>query len=191
MFRWSLQRERLEQLSMQVRGIIARDVHVQHYTLLGEPCLLCRLCAMSVSRPMTLSKITSYPMKRFACNLAWMCDSYTLVARLLPPAKSLSTQLAKCARSFVFVDVTTSYLLSQLPVLVHELLAVEIWREKVFPLMLEKAAKPQSSFPAYLVVRTCTCTCMLSIVSSLYLKLAALHFNLAILKREDLATLPI
>ena len=54
----------------------------------------------------------------------------------------------------VLVGVTTPYPPTQLPILVHELLAMEIWREKVFPLMLEKTAKPRTSFPAYLVVCT-------------------------------------
>ena len=40
----------------------------------------------------------------------------------------------------------------QLGVLVHELLSLELWREKVFPLMLENSTHPTSSFPAYLVV---------------------------------------
>ena len=53
----------------------------------------------------------------------------------------------------VLIGVTTPYPPTQLPTLVHELLAAEIWREKVFPLMLEKTAKPRTSFPAYLVVR--------------------------------------
>ena len=52
----------------------------------------------------------------------------------------------------VLLGVTTPYPSIQLPILVHELLAVEIWREKVFPLMMEKTAKPRTSFPAYLVV---------------------------------------
>lgn len=38
--------------------------------------------------------------------------------------------------------------------LVHELLCLELWREKVFPLMLESSAHPTSGFPAYLVVNT-------------------------------------
>ena len=42
--------------------------------------------------------------------------------------------------------------LVQLPVLVHELLAVEVWRENVFPRMIQESSRPTSSFPAYLVV---------------------------------------
>ena len=41
----------------------------------------------------------------------------------------------------------------QMGVLIHELLALELWREKVFPLMLESSTHPTSGFPADLVVR--------------------------------------
>ena len=34
----------------------------------------------------------------------------------------------------------------------HELLAVEVWRENVFPRMIRESSRPTSSFPAYLVV---------------------------------------
>ena len=44
------------------------------------------------------------------------------------------------------------FLLLQLSVLVHELLAVEVWREKVFPLMIRHCSRPTTSFPTYLVV---------------------------------------
>ena len=43
---------------------------------------------------------------------------------------------------------------AQLGVLVQELLSLELWREKVFPLMLENSTHPTSGFPAYLVVST-------------------------------------
>lgn len=42
--------------------------------------------------------------------------------------------------------------LFQLPVLIHELMVIEIWREKVYPLMLEQCKAPTSSFLTYIVV---------------------------------------
>ena len=37
-------------------------------------------------------------------------------------------------------------------VLVHELLSLELWRDKVFPLLMTSSTHPTSGFPAYLVV---------------------------------------
>lgn len=65
----------------------------------------------------------------------------------------------------------------QLPVLIHELLAVEIWREKVFPLMLEKSSRPKTSFPAYLVVSTCIDTKSNTVIHVPYLIAADWSYN--------------
>ena len=36
---------------------------------------------------------------------------------------------------------------------IHELLAVEVWKRKVFPLLLQQLEECKTSFPAYIVVR--------------------------------------
>ena len=53
------------------------------------------------------------------------------------------------------VDPTVSPV--QMAIVVHELLCVELWKEKVFPLMLDSSHQPTSGFPAYLVVRLFPC----------------------------------
>ena len=84
------------------------------------------------------------------CNISQQTDEF--IKDYLISYEKVST----LDSSIVLVGVTTPYPPSQLPTLVHELLAAEIWREKVFPLMLEKTAKPRTSFPAYLVVQIFT-----------------------------------
>ena len=82
------------------------------------------------------------------CNISLQTDEF--VKDYL-----ISYEKVMCApNDSVLVGVTTLFPPTQLPILVHELLAAEIWREKVFPLMLEKTAKLRTSFPAYLVVCT-------------------------------------
>lgn len=42
---------------------------------------------------------------------------------------------------------------SQIPTLVEELIAVEIWKQKVFPVLCRlEDFKPQNTFPIYMVV---------------------------------------
>lgn len=41
---------------------------------------------------------------------------------------------------------------NKIPVLVHELLSVELWKDNVFPLMLEDCNNPKTGFPTYLVL---------------------------------------
>ena len=40
----------------------------------------------------------------------------------------------------------------QIPTLIHELLAVELWKEKVFPKLLESGYNPHTTLPVYFVV---------------------------------------
>ena len=40
----------------------------------------------------------------------------------------------------------------QIPVLIHELLAVELWKDKVFPKILELGFNPTTTLPIYFVV---------------------------------------
>ena len=40
----------------------------------------------------------------------------------------------------------------QIPVLIHELLAVELWKDKVFPKILESGFNPSTTLPIYFVV---------------------------------------
>lgn len=35
---------------------------------------------------------------------------------------------------------------------IHELLAVEVWKSKVLPLLLQQTVEPKTSFPTYVVV---------------------------------------
>ena len=50
-----------------------------------------------------------------------------------------------------------SHSILQLPLLVHELLVVEVWRDKVFPVMLQICKAPTSSFITYIVVSQTFC----------------------------------
>ena len=45
-----------------------------------------------------------------------------------------------------------SIVLFQLPILIHELLAVELWKENVFPRILQSGYKPHTTLPVYFVV---------------------------------------
>ena len=40
----------------------------------------------------------------------------------------------------------------QIPILIHELLAVELWKDKVFPKILESGYDPKTTLPVYFVV---------------------------------------
>lgn len=40
----------------------------------------------------------------------------------------------------------------QIPTLIHELLAVELWKVKVFPKLLESGYNPHTTLPVYFVV---------------------------------------
>lgn len=57
-------------------------------------------------------------------------------------------------RRLPFVPVLP--LLPQIPTLIEELIAVEMWKQKVFPVLCKlEDFKPQNTFPIYMVVR-CT-----------------------------------
>ena len=51
--------------------------------------------------------------------------------------------------SFLYFDC-----ILQIPTLIHELLAVELWKEKVFPKLLESGYNPHTTLPVYFVVGT-------------------------------------
>ena len=51
--------------------------------------------------------------------------------------------------SFLYFDF-----ILQIPTLIHELLAVELWKEKVFPKLLESGYNPHTTLPVYFVVGT-------------------------------------
>ena len=40
----------------------------------------------------------------------------------------------------------------QIPTLIHELLAVELWKEKLFPKLLESGYNPHTTLPVYFAV---------------------------------------
>lgn len=43
----------------------------------------------------------------------------------------------------------------QIPVLIHELIATEIWKEKIFPEIVELNVEQDLLFPIYIVVSNC------------------------------------
>ena len=43
-------------------------------------------------------------------------------------------------------------LLSQVPVLIHQLIVVEMWKEYIFPEFVELELEPDVLFPIYMVV---------------------------------------
>lgn len=54
--------------------------------------------------------------------------------------------------------VTVNFSVLQLPILVHELLSIEVWREKVYPELVNLDFVSKSSMAAYMVVRKrCSC----------------------------------
>jgi hypothetical protein len=49
----------------------------------------------------------------------------------------------------------------QIPLLIHELIATEIWKEKVFPEIVDLNVEQDLLFPIYSVVSDCVCNIVL------------------------------
>ena len=69
------------------------------------------------------------------------------------------THLLTCKPTHTDTTTTLFHLLPlQVPVLVYDLITTELWKEKVFPLLLKSVHKPKTTFPCYVVVSPPCCS---------------------------------
>ena len=52
-----------------------------------------------------------------------------------------------------------SFCVFQIPVLMHELIATEVWKQNVWPQLVDMEFEPKTTFPIYMVVSDYTTWC--------------------------------
>ncbi|CAI8000766.1 Zinc finger MYND domain-containing protein 10 [Geodia barretti] len=90
-----------------------------------------------------VSELRTFQVKQIGSD-KWMTQRERLERLHLQAYSNVSQNSDEFIKDFII-----SY--NKLPLLVHELLVVEVWRDKVFPVMLQICKAPTSSFITYIV----------------------------------------
>lgn len=100
----------------------------------------CRQCWMLQSCTMRQSRSSWFPLERWT-------SSFTRLQQI-----SLGIQKSSTVFESFFLGTDASFSL-QIPVLIHELILIEVWKHKVFPILCQlQDFNPKNSFQLYMVV---------------------------------------
>jgi len=91
-----------------------------------------------------IEELKTYPLKEIG-SPKWMSQHEFIEKLNMQAIISASSQADEFIKELLIT-------LEKIPILIHELLAVELWKDKVFPKILESGYDPQTTLPVYFVV---------------------------------------
>lgn len=91
-----------------------------------------------------IEELKTYPLKETG-SPKWMSQHEFIEKLNMQAIISATSQTDEFIKELLIT-------LEKIPVLIHELLAVELWKDKVFPKILETGYDPQTTLPVYFVL---------------------------------------
>jgi len=91
-----------------------------------------------------IEELKTYPLKEIG-SPKWMSQHEFIEKLNMQAIISASSQADEFIKELLIT-------LEKIPILIHELLAVELWKDKVFPKILESGYDPQTTLPVYFVL---------------------------------------
>ncbi|KAL9973838.1 hypothetical protein ACROYT_G020344 [Oculina patagonica] len=91
-----------------------------------------------------IEELKTYPLKEIG-SPKWMSQHEFIEKLNMQAIISATSQADEFIKELLIT-------LEKIPILIHELLAVELWKDKVFPKILESGYDPQTTLPVYFVL---------------------------------------